>query len=703
MKKLLSTIFLFSQFICFSQNNITENLIINQLERLSENSEETIDYTELIDAYWSIYENKVNVNNSDELSQLIEFHFISTYLIESIKEYRRNFGDIRFFDELKFVDGMDTLTLAILEPIVCFNNKNDSNKYKFKNVFKYAKHQVIFEIDRNLNKKAGYQYVADSILYENPNKKYLGDPNRLFLRYNFSCRDKIEAGFVLEKDPGEYLFTPKINDSIKKMLKSHLYSTFDFWSFHFIIRDIKLAEQFKLNAIVIGDYQVGFGQGLTMGSGVAFTNSGGSLLRKAKNIRASKSANESNYLRGVAASMRVWKFDITGFYSNTNTDANVSVVDSLDKPEKISSIQQTGLHRTFNELIDRHSITKKTFGGNVSYRTSNFQIGYSIHKTILSCDLYPDPKVFNTFYFNGKSLVNQGIDFYYILKKFSFYGEAAMSDNKAPAFLIGTTVQPTGYVDFTILYRYYDKKYQNFYSNSYAAGSGNRNEKGLYISTSFSFAPKWKFIATADFPQSDWIKMTAYSPSRCQNYDLQISHQINNKALFFIELRHKNKEKNGSGEAIYMRKLIHERKTMLRFHITYPIGESLILKNRAEYHINKTDYQSNTNSFLIYQDVMYSPVERPISFVFRYALFDSPDGSVYAYENDVLYSFSISSMNHQGMRLYLLAKLKFAKIVSLNAKIGCTIYNDINDIGSDLEKIDGNVKADVKLQMIIKL
>lgn len=703
MKKIILTLFLFSPFAVLCQNDVTESLIINQIERMNENSEEETDYTELIDAYWDLYNNKININDNEDLSQLIEFHLISTYTIECINDYRKNFGDIRIFDELKLIDGIDELTLTILKPLVCFDKPTVSNDKKFKDIFKYAKHQIAFEIDRNFNKKAGYQDVSDSILFKNPNKKYLGSPQRLFFRYNFSYRDKIEAGFALEKDAGEYLFTPKINDSIRKMLDGHLYSAIDFWSFHFLIRDIKICNKLKIMALAIGDYQVGFGQGVTMGAGVAFTGSGGSLLRKVKNIRASKSANEASHLRGAAATFRLYGFDITAFYSNTKADANVSAVDSLGIPTHITALQQTGLHRTYGELIDRHAITKELFGGNISFRTSHFQVGYTIHKTNLSCELSPEPRLYNTFYFKGKSLVNQGIDFYYILKKISFYGEAAISDNKAPAFLVATTFQPTGYVDFTILYRNYDKKYQNFYSNSFASGSGTRNEKGLYLSTSFSFAPRWKLTATADFPQSDWIKTTAYSPSRIQSYDMQINHQINSKALFLIELRHKDKEVNGSSEMTYMRKLVHERKTMLRVHITYPIGESVTLKNRAECHFNRTDYKSCSKSYLIYQDIIYNPPEKSINLSFRYALFDSPVGAIYAYENDVLYSFSIGSMYHKGMRMYLVAKYNFSKIASLNAKIGCTIYSDIDEISSGLEKIEGKVKTDGKLQVILKL
>ena len=493
----------------------------------------------------------------------------------------------------------------------------------------------------------------------------------MLLRYSFSSLNKLEFGFALEKDAGE-----------KNIL--------DFASFHFLIKDLKFVK-----TLALGDYQLAFGQGVTLGSGMAFAASGGSILRKSKKIRASKSANETRYLRGIATTLNYKDLELTLFYSNKKADANVSVFDSLGEPQVVTALQQTGLHRTYSELLDRHAITQQLFGGNVSYRSSNFQIGFTLHKTVLSCNLIPEPRLYNTFYFRGNSLVNQGVDFYYVLKKIAFYGEAAISDNNAPAALVGTTIQPAGYIDFTVLYRYYDKAYHNFYCNSYASGSSARNEKGLYLSTSITFAPRWQFIATADFPQSDWIKITAYAPSRTQDYNLQINHQINSKSLFFIQLRYIDKEKNGSAENTYMRYLVHERKTMVRFHVTYPVSNGLLLKNRVEYHTN--------NSYLVYQDILYNPDNHPFSIAFRYALFDSPRGAVYAYENDILNAFSIGGLYHKGMRIYLLGKVKLRYGIAVNAKIGCTIYSDVNEIGSGLERIEGNVKTDGKLQLVWKL
>ena len=697
MKRLLIPILILLPCFVFAQNEITDDIIIDQIERMIENTEEDVDYTDLIEQYWTVCENKININNSDELNQLIDLHIVNAITVENINAYRKNFGNFMVIDELQFVEGLDEITLNILRPLICFEKPQEKEKLRARDLLKYGKHQTIFQIEQCFNEKAGYQDVSDSMLYQNSNKKYLGSPQKMLLRYSFSSSKRLEFGFAMEKDPGEYLFTPKINDSIKRLIGDKAYHTIDFVSFHFLINDWKFVK-----TLALGDYQLAFGQGVTMCSSMAFSAGGGSLLRKTKKIRASKSANEVRYLRGVATTLNYRNFDLTLFYSNKKVDANVSVVDSLGEPLVITALQQTGLHRTYGELIDRHAIRQQMFGGNLSYRNSNFQIGYTVHKTVLGCELNPDPRLYNTFYFRGKSLVNQGVDFYYVLKKFAFYGEAAISDNFAPAALIGATVQPAGYIDFTVLYRYYDKKYQNFYSNAFASGSGTRNEKGIYLSTSITFAPKWKLIATADFPQSDWVKTTAYAPSRTQDYNFQIEHQINDKSLFFIQLRYKDKEKNGPNENTYMRDLIHERKMSLRLHITYPVGDDFLLKNRVEFSTNK-DVLKNGTSYLIYQDILYNPETKPYSFAFRYGLFDSPNGAVYAYENDILNSFSIGSFYHKGMRIYLLGKVKLRWGLAINAKIGCTIYSDVNEIGSGLELIEGNVKTEGKLQLVWKM
>ena len=372
MKRFLIPILIMFPLTVFAQTSITDDIIIDQIERMLENTDDEVDYTELIEEYWTICENKINVNNPDELNQLIELHLVNVFIVDKINEYRKNFGDIFMFDELSFIEGIDEMTLNIMKPLICFEKPAEKKKLRAKDLLKYGKHQTLSNIEQCFNEKVGYK-----------EQKYVGSPRKMLLRYGFSSQNKLEFGFAMEKDPGE-----------KNM--------FDFVSFHFLMHDLKFVK-----TLALGDYQLAFGQGVTMGSGLAFAASGGSLLRKNKPIRASKSANEVNYLRGIATTLNYRKLDLTIFYSYKKADANISVVDSLGEPLVVTALQQSGLHRTESELADRHTISLQLFGGNLSYKGSNFQIGYTIHKTMLGCKLNPDPRLYNTFYFRGKSLVNQ--------------------------------------------------------------------------------------------------------------------------------------------------------------------------------------------------------------------------------------------------------------------------------------------------------
>ena len=693
--KIRFLIFIFILPIHYAYCQTNNDLIIKHIERMTENNEEeNTDYSEMIEAYWNIIENPININ-SDDIDQLAEFKFLSIFQLENIKNYRKNFGDFQFIEELYEVDDLDERSIEIIKSLICFEERKKHDKTSLSHIFKYGKNKVLFEVNQCLNKKEGYRKIDDSLLYAKPNSIYLGSPQKLYLRYNFSYKDKIEAGFVLEKDPGEYLFRKNINDSIRSLLGNQCYSGFDYTSFHISIYNFGFCK-----TLAIGDYKISFGQGLTMGNGMSFVARGESLLRRNKKISASKSANEGYYLRGVASTLKYNNLELSVFYSNKKSDANVITYDSLSEtPIVVSSLQQGGLHRTYNELLDRKVIRQQLYGLNLSYKISNFQVGYTIHRTDLSAELNPDSNIYNQFYFRGKNITNQGIDFYYILKNIVFYGEIAMSDNKGLARLVGATFQPAGYIDFTILYRNYAKDYQSLYSNAFAAGSNTRNEKGFYFSNAISIASNWRLVNSIDFFQNDFFKNTCQSPSHGYEYDSQLNYTPNKSTLMFAGFRNKHKMKNTSHINLYQRHLIIEKSNMLRFHVTYNITEDICLKNRVEYHFN---YQEDEkyNSYLIYQDILYNPPDKTYDFAFRYELFNAEKGSVYAYENDVLYAFAVGGLSGKGVRTYLVGKVKLLNQIQFSGKIGFTFYDDKNEIGSGLETIQNNWRSDGKLQIV---
>ena len=75
---------------------------------------------------------------------------------------------------------------------------------------------------------------------------------------------------------------------------------------------------------------------------------------------------------------------------------------------------------------------------------------------------------------------------------------------------------------------------------------------------------------------------------------------------------------------------------------------------------------------------------------------------LYAYENDVLYSFSIPVFYNKGYRYYANINYDLNKKISFWIKWAQTLYRDKSLIGTGLDEIKGNSKSEIKLQIAYK-
>jgi predicted nucleotidyltransferase len=282
-----------------------ESKIINDLmERWIENTESTVDYTDLQEQLESVMKNKIDLNKADRF-KLQQLFVLNEMDINAILQHRKVYGDFMSIYELQTIESIDERTLYYLTYFVKVGDDLDQDHTPvFKRIQK-GKHELFVLHENDFQDREGYS----SKLKEQGKSYYLGSPERYVLRYRFNYSNKLSFGYSGEKDMGEQFIT---NDK-----------GFDFNSVHLIIRDIG-----RWKAVAVGDYQVNFGQGLTFGTGLSARKSAYVLnVRKSfQSIRPYRSLNENEFLRGAAATYSLKHFALTVFGSNKKISTNYQLI-----------------------------------------------------------------------------------------------------------------------------------------------------------------------------------------------------------------------------------------------------------------------------------------------------------------------------------------------------------------------------------------
>ncbi|NOU46957.1 MAG: hypothetical protein HOO86_07845 [Bacteroidales bacterium] len=688
---------LIAQQVDSISNSLTKTLI-DRIEQMSEDTENVYDYGELVDEYLYYVENPININ-SDKIEILRELKVLSNYQYEKLVEYLQNYGSVLSVFELNSIEGFDNQTIELIRPIITTNEIIGNDKIDLKKAIRWGRHQVFVRTEQVLEKSNGYKTIEDSILAQKPNSSYIGSPQKLYFKYAYNYRNRIRAGITTEKDAGEALIRNQVPGVQRELLGNKLKNGFDFYSAHLFLSDFGI-----LKSLAIGDYHLAFGQGLTMWSGLSFGKSGSTtdIIKFGQGLKPSASVNENRFLRGGAFTLKYKVFDLTLFYSNKQFDGNITAGDSLTGDQEfISGIQESGLHRTVDELLDKAAIRQEMFGGHVSYQNKFMQLGYTAQQNSFKAELHPRISPYNQFSSLENTEFNQGVDLKVFLPKIVLFSEVALTQGGGMATIAGITAQPVNFASLTIAYRNFDKDYRNFYATSFGESSTPNNEIGTYLGLTADLTASLKLTSYADYFKFPWLRFQTDAPSMGHDYFVQLGHRINRTDDLYLRFRTKTKMTNQNDPWNYIDLPVEYTKTSMRFHINYKVSDALEFKDRAEIIQYDEPGEATSQGFIIFHDVVYKPVNKPHEFAFRFAVFDaeSYDSRLYAYENDVLYAFSIPSFNDKGSRVYLLYRLKAIESVDLWVRIAQTWYDDKNEIGSGLDLIEGNKKTEIKLQI----
>ena len=137
--------------------------------------------------------------------------------------------------------------------------------------------------------------------------------------------------------------------------------------------------------------------------------------------------------------------------------------------------------------------------------------------------------------------------------------------------------------------------------------------------------------------------------------------------------------------------------------MSYKLSTAFTFRTRVELLWYDKKGAAPEQGFLTYADIIYKPLRKPYSGNIRLQYFetDSYNSRMYAYENDVLYSFSIPVFYDKGYRYYLNMNYDITRRLSVWIRLAQTVYPDKNVTGSGLDEIAGNKKTEIKVQGII--
>ncbi|MCX7744236.1 MAG: helix-hairpin-helix domain-containing protein [Flavobacteriales bacterium] len=689
MKKLAAIFYVMAlMMVCFTSNGQTgksdpvkENIIERFIETISETTEQEIDFTALLEDLNYYYDHPINLNQTkpEELKQL---YLLNELQINSLFEYIHRHGPLLSIYEIQFIPGWNDETIYSILPFIDVYPPKQQKSLKLKDIFQYGKHELVARYTQILEKSKGF-LMNDT----NNTAGYLGDPSQVFFRYRFTYRDRVSVGFVAKKDRGEEFFSG-----------TQPYG-FDFYAGHLFLKDIGI-----LKKIAIGDYNLQFGQGLTLWTGFGFrrTALAMNIKRFPSGIRPYTATNQAFFNRGAAAEAKIGPVTVTGFVSYKPLSATITNVDSLTGAAlQFSSFYESGLHRTLNELNKKNRIYELLTGGNIMYRAKKWNVGITGVYTHYSAELVLDNQLYNLYRFRGDRLFNIGIDYNWLVGKFYLFGELALDQHGAHAFLQGVQANLSGNFGLSFVIREYSKKYQNMNSNAFGERSEAQNERGVYLGFTANPIQKFNLMGYVDVFQFPWLRYNVDAPSTGYEFLLQATYAPNRRTETYLRIRRSNTQQNSTIQDEFIEPIIDVVRTNYRFNFTFEVSKQLKLKNRIELITLEQPDKPFRWGFLIYQDVVYKPDIVPLDVSARLAVFntDDFDTRLYAYENDVLYSFSVPAYFYQGMRFYIQAKYEIIKGLSVWFRIAQSYFLNRQTIGSGLDEIDGNTRTEVKVQV----
>ncbi|MFT3824837.1 MAG: helix-hairpin-helix domain-containing protein [Chitinophagaceae bacterium] len=684
---LLLTLLLLWARALFTQE-VAETLQQQLESQATDNEIETED-----DSYWQqldyLKKHPLNLNTATK-GQLEELHLLSPLQISHFLNYRSLLGNLVSIYELQAVPTLDIATIRKLLPFVTINDGGGSIAGLWKR-FGKGQASVLTRFGSLLEKPAEYDKKDSGVGY------YTGSRARLLFRYRYNYQNLLQYGVLGDKDAGEQLF------------KGQQRTGFDFYSAHLFIRKLGIVK-----ALAIGDFTVNMGQGLIQWQSLAFGKTAivTDIKRQGPVLRPYTSAGEFNFHRGIGVTIGKRNWEATIFASYRKLSATL-ITDSInDNKVYVSTLLTSGYHRTLSELARKNNLQSLVAGSNVRLWGANGNVGLNVIQYQFRYPLQPSENLYDKFSVNGKRWSNYSFDYSYTFYNVHMFGEIAADQQFKTAAVAGLLASVDPRVDIAMVYRNINKAYQSLYGNAFTENSMPVNENGMYMGVVVRPFSYWQLNAYADLFSFPWLKYRVNAPATGGDYFIQLSCTPSKRVTWYGRYHYEVKPVN-SDENQPVRGITEACKQSWRTQFSFIIDNHWQLRHRVELVNYKTGNTITTtqNGFLTYLDCNYSSSRLFTGLRLSYFDTDGYDSRIYAFEQDVPYSYYIPAFYGKGLKCYLNVGFNTTSVINrytnnscsskLNFKLARFFSNNEMQYGSGLENTEGNNRTEFNLQFLL--
>ena len=666
-----------------AQNSQTtgENKIAEILENLVSSSDETIDPTVLSDDLYYFLEHPLNINSANE-NEFRQLHLLTEFQIYSLLNYISENGAFLSIYELRLVYGFDEEVINSLMPFICLSTDSNSSK---KQDSRYIKLRNSLALRTGFDPIIKKGFVPDS----NGISAFQGSNRPIMIRY-LGELDRFKIGCTIDQDAGESFRVEN------KKFKPDFFSGF-----------LEYKGKKYLKSIVIGDYKTSWGQGLILGNFGNRKSSEVLLKPQSTGLKKYSSAGETDFFRGAAVKFEFSDIEMELFSSTLSNDGSLHFPenDSLASPY-FNSLEASGLHRSLNEIAKKDVILIKSFGGHAQIRKTNYVVGFSYLNQKYNYDWVRNSTAYTEeFYSKSSSIQNISSDYKISLGKLAIFGEIAFDTKGRMALFNGILAELHPLIRLSMAYRKYQPDYLGINASGFGESQSTKNEEGYYLGLQLY---PWKYMKIdlyADHYSFPFLRYNSTNPYSGNDYLLNLNFYLSKEFGLNMRLKYE-KTQNRSSECITgVDRMETAKKGYYRIELKYAFNKNINLKSRFEFSYYKTGVQKMTQGFYSGHDINFQTPSGKYRLFMRYAIFDIPswENRIYAYENDVLYSFSVPAFNSQGTRFICMTKIDIFPFLELSLRYSLSGFPGIRTIGNSYDEVKTNHDSYYTIQMRFRI